>query len=66
MFGLESGQDPLAAVQNSLFEMYDRVNGKGGAIVLTRQGQAVIGFSTSRMAWALSSPRVVSSGIDGA
>ncbi|GJQ14528.1 hypothetical protein GpartN1_g6319.t1 [Galdieria partita] len=65
IFGLESGEEPIVAVENSLKEMYERVGGKGGAILLTRQGKAVIGFTTSRMAWALASRRVTQSGIDG-
>ncbi|EME27495.1 L-asparaginase isoform 1 [Galdieria sulphuraria] len=65
IFGLESGQEPLVAVENSLEEMLERVGGKGGAILLTRQGKAAIGFTTSRMAWALCSPLVSQSGIDG-
>jgi len=53
IFGIQSGQDPCTVMQHCLQDMYERVGGKGGAILLSRQGQAVVGFTTSRMAWAL-------------
>ncbi|GAB6020351.1 Isoaspartyl peptidase/L-asparaginase, variant 2 [Chamberlinius hualienensis] len=49
---IKSGQDANSAVTTALHSMQQRVNGQGGAISLSRNGDIGLNFTTKRMAWA--------------
>ena len=55
---------PKEAVEKGLQYMWDRVGGRGGLIMITKEGDIVKGFSTPRMAWASVHDGQVDAGIN--
>ena len=54
LFYLESGLSHSAAVKKAVEEMRKRVDGYGGAILVTPQGQIGLYHNTPKMAFAFS------------
>ncbi|XP_015229976.1 PREDICTED: isoaspartyl peptidase/L-asparaginase-like [Cyprinodon variegatus] len=61
---VEQGKSVEDASQLSLQHMGDRVQGAGGAIVVSPSGQWAAAFTTKRMAWAAAEDDVLWFGID--
>ncbi len=49
---MERGIAVDEAIRQSLQFMYTKTSGRGGLILITREGQPAKGFTTNRMAWA--------------
>lgn len=49
---LRAGVEPQAAVDSALEYMRKRIGGRGGIILLDKEGRLAKGFTTERMAWA--------------
>jgi len=60
---VEQGLVPQDAAQRALYYLKSRLNGHGGIILVDCKGRVGIAHNTPRMAWALVSQAVTSSGI---
>jgi beta-aspartyl-peptidase (threonine type) len=58
-----AGNLPEWAAQEAMNYLQQRVNGHGGIIVLSAQGQFGIAHNTPRMAWATKSVKKEESGV---
>ncbi|KAF6002074.1 Taspase, threonine aspartase, 1 [Cyanidiococcus yangmingshanensis] len=61
---LQSGLSAQEAARDALRHMDARVGGRGGVIVITKNGDLGVSFTTERMVWASISDGVMRSGID--
>ncbi|KAI8486374.1 Isoaspartyl peptidase/L-asparaginase [Branchiostoma belcheri] len=52
-FNMEQGASAQAAADKSIAYMKQRVDGTGGVIVVSREGQTGVSFNTRRMPWAV-------------
>lgn len=60
---VEDGQAPQDVAQQALFYLKKRLNGHGGMILVDPRGRLGLAHNTPRMAWALSSGKKKSVGI---
>ncbi|ELU08852.1 hypothetical protein CAPTEDRAFT_206039 [Capitella teleta] len=61
---MQEGDSPQAAAESSLISMQRRVQGNGGIIAVSHNGQVGVHFTTERMPWAYISQNEMHSGIN--
>jgi beta-aspartyl-peptidase (threonine type) len=61
---LQTGMTAQEAAREAIRHMEARVGGRGGIIMITKNGDLGVSFTTERMAWASISDGVMRSGID--
>ncbi|XP_052767390.1 isoaspartyl peptidase/L-asparaginase-like [Mya arenaria] len=61
---MKTGTDAQEAADKALANMASRVDGYGGVIVLGREGDVALSFTTERMSWAWAKEGTIHSGVN--
>ncbi|OCT80563.1 isoaspartyl peptidase/L-asparaginase [Xenopus laevis] len=64
LFYMEQGETPQKAADQALEYMINRVHGRGGLVVVSKNGQWAARFTTKRMAWASIQDGVLTFGLN--
>ncbi|XP_056421777.1 isoaspartyl peptidase/L-asparaginase-like [Hyla sarda] len=64
LFNMEKGETPQSAADQALEYMKNKVQGRGGLIVVSKSGEWAARFTTKRMAWASIANNILNYGLN--